>query len=147
MLFPTSYVSAQRGQPPVTDLAPSNIPGTSDQNGLVKCGNSDDTGTRAQSGECTFNDFINLIQNIFNLVFAFAGFIAAGLFMYAGFLMLTAMGNAAQITQAKAVFRRVAVGFLVLFMSFIFIQQTLKYMSLSPKAKAIIERFIDIPNS
>lgn len=127
-----------------TELAPNNIPGTGERNPLVTCGNG--TGTTAgTSDECTFNDLIRLIQNIFNLVFALAGFVTAGMFMYAGFLMVTAMGNPAQITQAKAIFRRVTVGFLVLFMSFILIQQTLKYLNLSATGRNVINRIIQVP--
>ncbi len=129
---------------PSTELAPSNIPGTGEGNPLVTCGNGVGNG-RGATDECTFNDFIQLIQNIFNLVFALAGFVTAGLFMYAGFLMITAAGNPAQITQAKAVFRRVIIGFLILFMSFILIQQTLKYLDLSETGRQVINRIIEVP--
>jgi ABC-type Na+ efflux pump permease subunit len=149
LLCVPAIAGAQAGQLPVTktDIVPNNIPGTNDKNGLVKCGNSDGPGNAGANRDCTFTDLINLIQNIFNLVFALAAFVAAGMFMYAGFLMITAMGDTNQITKAKAVFRRVVVGFLILFMSFLLIQQTLKYLSLSPEARKIIERFIDIPNN
>lgn len=131
-----------------TEVVPNNIPGTNDQNGLVKCGNGD-SGARvgAEKDACDFADLITLIQNILNLTFAFAAFIAAAMFMYAGFLMITAMGDPGKITQAKAIIRRLVVGFLILFMSFLIIQQTLRYLKLSPQAQKVVEKFIDIPGT
>lgn len=142
--FPTQSLHAQVADTPSTELVPDNIPGTGTGNPLITCGNGTGAGSGA-TNECTFNDFIRLIQNIFNLVFALAGFITAGLFMYAGFLMITAMGNPAQITQAKAIFRRVTIGFLILFMSFILVQQTLKYLNLSDEGRRVINRIIEVP--
>ncbi len=146
LFFCTLPVTTTHAEPntPANELAPENIPGTGEKNPLITCGNGVGTG-RGATDECTFNDFIQLIQNIFNLVFALAGFITAGLFMYAGFLMITAVGNPAQITQAKAIFRRVTIGFLILFMSFILIQQTLKYLSLSDTGRKVINRIIEVP--
>lgn len=143
-MLPVTTVRAQNADTPSNELVPDNIPGTGTGNPLITCGNGTGTGGGA-ANECTFNDFIRLIQNIFNLVFALAGFVTAGLFMYAGFLMITAMGNPAQITQAKAIFRRVTIGFLILFMSFILVQQTLKYLNLSDEGRRVINRIIEVP--
>ncbi len=114
-----------------------NIPGTSETNALIKC-----DGTTANP--CGFNQLITLVQNGLNLVFAFAAFIAAAMFMYAGFLMLTSVGNMSQITKAKAIFRRVIIGFLIMFMAFILVQQLLKNLKLSPQAQSIIGRIINL---
>ncbi len=118
-------------------LKTPNIAGTSEQNSLIKC-----DGTTANP--CGFTQLLTLIQNGLNLVFAFAAFIAAGMFMYAGFLLLTSMGNPAQISKAKAVFKRVVVGFLIMFLSFIVVQQLLKNLKLSPKAQEVIGRIINL---
>jgi hypothetical protein len=118
-------------------LSTSDIAGTSDTNALIKC-----DGT--VENPCGFTQFITLIQNGLNLVFAFAAFIAEAMFMYAGFLMLTAVGNMAQITKAKAVFRRVIIGILVMFMAFLLVQQLLKNLKLSPQAQSVIGRIIDL---
>ena len=118
-------------------LSASNIAGTSDTNALIKCDGTIEN-------PCGFTQFITLIQNGLNLVFAFAAFIAAAMFMYAGFLMLTAVGNMSQITKAKAVFRRVIIGFLIMFMAFLLVQQLLKNLKLSPQAQSVIGRIIDL---
>ncbi len=134
-------VQAQNGSDPGLQLETPDLPGTSKDNALINCGRTDATGF---SQQCTFDDFMQLIQDLFKLVFAFAAFIAVGVFMYAGFLMITAAGNPTQLEQAKAMFRRVVVGFLIMFMAFLVVQQTLRFLQLSPQARQIIGRFIDL---
>lgn len=114
-------------------------PGTSESNYLVRCGNND-------SAECGYADLVKLVQNILNLIFALTGFIAAAMFMYAGFLYLTAMGNISQIQKAHGIFRKVLIGFLILFMSFILVQQLLKNLNLSRPAQQAINGVVEVPN-
>ena len=60
------------------------------------------------TGECTwgFNEFLTLINNIVNFIlFSLAVPIAAIMFFYAGFLMITAGGvSASSKTKAKNIF-------------------------------------------
>lgn len=118
-------------------LQTQNIPGTSDTNALIKCDGTVDS-------PCGFTQLIKLVQDGLNLIFAFAAFIAAAMFMYAGFLMLTAVGNMAQITKAKSIFRRVVIGFLIMFLSFLLVQELLKKLALSSQAQQVIQRIIDL---
>lgn len=115
-------------QGPAKILEEPNVAGTSKDKPLITCGNG---GTAATERACTANDFIKLIQNILNLVFAFGAFIATGMFMYAGFLYLTSVGNPAQIQKAHGVFKRVIIGFLIMFMSFLVVKQALTYLEAS----------------
>ena len=79
---------------PSLSLAVSNVltpdkdlPGSTVDNWLIRCG--DLTGNfKSTDGVCEFDDLIRLVQNGLNFVFAFAAFIAAAMFMYAGFLMI-----------------------------------------------------------
>ena len=146
MLGGTTEVTFAQTTPPNsnTNIVPDNLPGTSQSNSLIKCGNKPGVGAQGSSEACDFNDFIELVQNILKLVFAFSAFVATGMFMYAGFLMITAMGDVGQITKAKAVFRRVVIGFLIMFMAFILVQQTLSYLKLNQAAQDIIGRFIKL---
>lgn len=118
-------------------LQAPNLPGTSQRNFLIKCGNEN-------NNPCDWADLTKLVQDLLNLAIAFSTFVAAGAFMYAGFLLITAAGNPAQIERAKAVFRRVIIGYLILFMSFLLVVQTLKYLDLVPGARAIIGKFIEL---
>ncbi len=105
-------------------------PGTSDRNPLITCGGQG-------QDPCDFVHLMNLIQNLMNWIFMFATFIVAFMFMYAGVLLITAVGNPTQIQKAKNIFKRVVVGFLIMFMAFITIGELLQKLG----AKAF---FIDI---
>lgn len=94
-------------------------PGTSDRNPLITCGNQG-------QDPCDFVHLMNLIQNLMNWIFMFATFIVAFMFMYAGVLLITAVGNPVQIQKAKNIFKRVVVGFLIMFMAFITIGELLQ---------------------
>ena len=91
--------------------------GTSENKPLVQCKNGVDN--------CNVEDAVNLIRSIIKLVFIFAGFIVAGMFMYAGFLLITAAGNPGQIQKAKDIFKRVVIGFLIMFISYVLVKQLL----------------------
>jgi hypothetical protein len=110
MLVPT-FTFAQ------TKLPEPDGAGTSENNPLVQCKNGVDN--------CSVQDGVNLIRSIIKLVFIFAGFIVAGMFMYAGFLLITSAGNPAQIQKAKDIFKRVVIGFLIMFVSYVLVKQLL----------------------
>jgi len=85
---------------------------------LVTCGGADQKPCEAQ-------DAVNLIQNILNLTFMFAEFIVAAMFMYAGFLLITAVGDPGQIQKAKNIFKRTVIGFIIMFLSFVLVKNLL----------------------
>ncbi len=61
-----------------------------------------------------FNEFIVLINNVISfLLFRLALPIAAMLFAYAGFLLLTSGGSEEKRSQAKEIFTKVALGLVV----------------------------------
>ncbi len=99
---------------------PTGAPGTSADNALVPCTNN-----------CTIDDFAILIENIVNLVFLFAGFIVAVMFMYAGFLMITSAGDMSKIQKARTIFKRVVIGFLIMFGSFLLVRNFLEKIGLT----------------
>ncbi len=103
--------------------------GTSKEDPLVKCGTGEskiDPTTGKDLSACDEDDINVLLQASLNLVFIFVGFIVAGMFMYAGFLMITAQGNVSQIQKAKDVFRRVVIGFLIMFLSYVIVKNLLE---------------------
>lgn len=108
-------------------------PGTSAKQPLITCGTE---------AECTVQDFFNLIQSVMNLIFMFAGFIVAGMFMYAGFLMITASGNTSQIQKAKTIFRRVIIGFLIMFASYLLVRNLLDKLELNNDVKSLFMNLI-----
>ena len=63
---------------------------------------------------CDFGDFITLVNNITNFLIILGASFSAVAFGYAGFLMMTANGEMGKIEEAKAIFGKVVVGFLLM---------------------------------
>lgn len=117
----TLIVSAQANPPATqTELERPTGPGTSADSPLVFCGGKNKDGSPQK--ECQLSDLNKLIQDILNLTFMFAGFIVAGMFMYAGFLLITSVGDTGKIQKAKDIFRRVVIGFLIMSLSYIIVK-------------------------
>ena len=75
---------------------------------LVPCG------TNTNPGACDFNALIKLVNNVVNFIlFRLAVPIAAIMFAYAGFELLTAGGDTAKLKKAKTIFTNVAIGLVI----------------------------------
>lgn len=108
---------------PALSLVHADIKSTN--NGLVPCGTvtsaiTKDATTGVETGgvvtnPCGFNDVIILINNIiFFIIFYLAIPICAIMFAYAGFLLVTAGGEAAGArTKAKTIFLHAALGLVI----------------------------------
>lgn len=92
--------------------------GTSPEEPLIRCG-------ERGGPECDLSHGLQLMQSILNLMFIFGGFVVAGMMIYSGFLMITAAGNMNRIQKAKDVFKHVVVGFLIMFLAYITVQNLL----------------------
>lgn len=118
LALPVSLVHAQPSTK--TQLETPTGPGTSAEQPLVTCGGTDKSG--AQQNDCTTEDFFKLIQSVAELVFKLAGFIVAGMFMYAGFLLITSVGDPGKINKAKTIFRRTVIGLIIMFLSYLLVK-------------------------
>lgn len=78
-------------------------------------------GTRAAT-DCGFEQILQLIANIIGLFFVIALGLATLLFGYAGFKYATAAGNPQQISGAKAIFKSVAIGLIIVFLAYTLVQ-------------------------
>jgi hypothetical protein len=110
------------------DVTPPKAAGTSADQPLITCGGLNKDGSEQKL--CTIGDLNQLVQAVLNLIFIFAGLIAASMFMYAGFLMVTSAGNASQIQKAKEVFKRVIIGFLIMFLAYVLVKNLLTKLDL-----------------
>jgi hypothetical protein len=110
-------------------------PGTSADKPLIECGGVTSAGV--EQPPCDAGHFAKLIQDLLNLAFLFAGFIVAGMFMYAGFLLITAGGDTGKIQKARTIFKRVAIGFLIMFMSYLLIKNLLEKLNLNADVKSL----------
>lgn len=72
-------------------------------------------------GDCNACALVTLGQNVLNLLVALSAFVAVLAFTYAGFLMVTAAGNEAQVTKAKGTFSAVAIGFIIVLAAWLII--------------------------
>jgi hypothetical protein len=80
---------------------------------LVPCGNvvgNDGVVTNP----CEFRDFFTLIINVTDYVIILGAVISSIVFAYVGFMMMTAGGEMGRINEAKAIFGKVLVGFLIM---------------------------------
>lgn len=87
-------------------------PALSSGAGLVPCTNTPVNGKIPDSDLCGFNALMDLINKIINFIlFNMAIPIAAIMFVYAGWLMVTAGGEAAHArTKAKSIFTNAVIG-------------------------------------
>jgi hypothetical protein len=95
------------------------IPALSLADGLVPCDNT--------TQPCDFNAFMALINTVIHFIlFSMVIPIAAIMFAYAGFLMVTAGGEAAGArTKAKSIFFNVVLGLIIAVAAFLIIRTIL----------------------
>jgi len=78
---------------------------------------------------CTFDDLIILAQNVINfLIYAIAAPICAIMFVYAGWLYLSAGDNSGQINQAHAIFWNVLWGFIVILAAWLIVKFVVDFL-------------------
>lgn len=77
------------------------------------------------SNPCQFNDFIIGINNVINFLLMITGSIAALVFAYAGFLVLTAGSNEGQVTKAKEMSWSVVKGFALMISAWLLVKLVL----------------------
>ena len=104
--------------------------GWNDKTGIAPCGGTE---TKEVDGkivttidECTFDDFVQLGNNVINTLIYLTWSISVLLFGYAGFLYITNNGNESQIKKAHGIFKGVAIGFLVSILSWVAVNLVVK---------------------
>ena len=93
--------------------------------GLVKCGTERDKDNNI-TNPCGFNDVLTLINTVIKFIlFNLALPIAAIMFAYAGFELVTSGGSTEKKSKAKEIFTNVAIGLIVIAVAFLIIQTIL----------------------
>jgi len=86
-------------------------------------------GQNVEKCEWGFNELLKLINNVITFVlFSLALPIAAIMFAYAGFLMITAGGSSEKVGQAKRIFTNVALGFIIAVIAYLIIAAILSIL-------------------
>ncbi len=116
------------------------------QSPLVPCGTEYKTGDTLPAGKnigdikdpCGWGHLIQLVSNVANYLIILGAAFSAVAFGWAGFLMMTAGGEMSKIEQAKSIFGKVLVGFLLMLSAWLivyaieagFIKNTTEFKSL-----------------
>lgn len=87
--------------------------------GIVPCGDS-------ASDPCDACDLTLLSQGIINFAVYFSVIVATLLFVYAGFLYITAQGSPAQVSKATGVFKSVLIGMIIVLASWLIVDIIMK---------------------
>ena len=96
----------------ITPTTPTTTTQTTSSSGIT--GDLVPCGTTTNPGDCNFNALIKLVNNVVNFIlFRLAVPIAAIMFAYAGFELLTAGGETSKLTKAKTIFTNVAIGLVI----------------------------------
>jgi len=90
--------------------------------GLVPCGNPG-------QGECDFGALVELIRRIIEFIVTLSVFVATGLFAWAGVLYFTAGGDTGKIDKAHKIFYSVAIGFVIILISWLVVDTILKTLT------------------
>ncbi len=90
---------------------------------LVPCG------TTANPAPCDFNALMTLINNIINFIFVYMAVpIAAIMFVYAGFLMVTSGGSTENVSRAKSIFKDAVFGLIIAIAAWIIVKTILSIL-------------------
>ncbi|PIP86611.1 hypothetical protein COV42_00240 [Candidatus Campbellbacteria bacterium CG11_big_fil_rev_8_21_14_0_20_44_21] len=99
--------------------------------GIVPC-----EGPRASSGgaPCTYNTLLLGVQNLLNFLIYFAGVVAVVMFVWAGFLLITAAGSSGKVTQAHSIFKNTAIGFIFVIGAWLIVSTILGFLAEDPES-------------
>ena len=93
---------------------------------IVPCGNPGQE-------PCTFNDFLVGIKNVIDFLLMITGSIAAIMFAYAGFLVLTAGPDEGKVKQAKELSWSVVKGFALMLSAWLLVKMVLVGLGVTPE--------------
>ena len=93
-------------------LATPYVAVAAEDSSLVPCGTESAGGT--VTNPCGWDHAVKLLINITNYLIILGAAVSALAFGYAGLLMMTAGGEMSKIEQAKGIFTKVVIGFLIM---------------------------------
>ncbi len=104
-------------------LLPTPILAQNNNEGLIPDCKADTS--RDPSPDCGYNDFLQLIKNVINRLIFLSFPIAAGVFAWAGFKMMTAAGSESKRTEAKNMIVKVFIGFVIILAAWLIVNTIL----------------------
>lgn len=102
-------------------------PGTGTGSIVPEC-SGESLGTNL-GNECTFCDFMHLVQNLLNFVLLMAVVTAGALFAWAGWLYVIDGGNGSKVKQAKSIFLNVIIGLVLVIGAYTIVSTIMKTLA------------------
>lgn len=116
-----SYTVEPSGSPSRTQIQSSETPTPLN----VESGSISKVLKGCESGGCGFEHLIQLSNEIGKVVMALTTSAAVVMFVYAGFLYITAQGDSNQISRATNIFTNVAIGFVIILSAYLLVKEFL----------------------
>lgn len=91
-----------------------------------------------KNGECGFKELIGLVNELLKWAMLGTTTFATIMFVYAGFLYISAQGDPNQIKKAHNIFRVVIIGFVIIFSSFLLIKEILQFLGVVPGPQQLL---------
>jgi hypothetical protein len=86
---------------------------------LAQCGE--------KPGKCGFEELIQVVNALLEWAMLGLASTATIMFVYAGFLYMSAQGDTNQLKRAHGIFRVVLIGFVIILLAYLLVQEFLKY--------------------
>ena len=99
-------------QDDISNWSRADFVGPSHPRGLVRC----------NGPECGFNDFMEMIMRVTTYLIGFAIATVSITIAYAGFIYMTAGGDSGKISKAHEMFKKAAVGFIIVLSAFLIVR-------------------------
>ena len=90
--------------------------------GIVTCVDIDD---------CGYDDLLSTFQSILNFIIYAAGVVAVIMFVWAGFIYITAGGDPGKISEAHGIFKNTLIGFIFVLAAWLIISTILAIFGVS----------------
>lgn len=98
----------------LVSAAPTLVSADGDDKSLVQCSQELDRRTGEFVEECDFDELVALIRRVINYLIIIAVPVSAAVFAYAGIKYMTAAGDTGKMAEARRIFTKVILGFVVM---------------------------------
>ena len=100
--------------------------------GLVPCGRTDSGATAEERQPCTFCHLFVMIDRVLDFIlFKIVPVLAALMIAIGGFMYIFAFGKPEMISQAKRLFTAIAIGLLIIYGAWVFINTFLMFIGIN----------------
>ncbi|MDB5204598.1 MAG: hypothetical protein JWP09_626 [Candidatus Taylorbacteria bacterium] len=118
---------------PLLANAATGDPATDPNFQLVSTDCGQTTGSGTINRECGWGDLIVLLNRILKYIIFISATIAVMMFVYAGFLYLTAFGEMGKVEQAHKIFSTTIMGVIIIMLAWLIVATVLNVLEISPE--------------